>query len=344
MKKRLLSIMLMLVMALSLVACGKKAGADAKASAKNVLDQIIKAETNTVNCELELTSGEEVMSFRITGANKDESNGYAVIEMKMTMDPYVMEDYAELTNIYVVNGKEFYIDIQQFLDFMTELDSQFAMLSSYLKLPGEYLVVTLEDILALYESMGIDTSELDFESLGDSKANEAYSKAVIEVLGAFVDEFAGKAGESTVQISDSKVAIKVNNDNIQAVMDALAAMDVENYFMDLAERIDKIENSVTNTAAMKEEVTGWNDAIKASAEDLKSNGLGDDKMDIVFNMGMNGNNVEMNMNMNIDDSGEVVVMNMSFVTTPDKAQDFSIPASSMDLDTFMQMLSELGIM
>ncbi len=155
---------------------------------------------------------------------------------------------------------------------------------------------------------------------------------------------AGKAGESTVQISDSKVAIKVNNDNIQAVMDALAAMDVENYFMDLAERIDKIENSVTNTAAMKEEVTGWNDAIKASAEDLKSNGLGDDKMDIVFNMGMNGNNVEMNMNMNIDDSGEVVVMNMSFVTTPDKAQDFSIPASSMDLDTFMQMLSELGIM
>lgn len=343
MKKKLLSVMLMLVMVLSVAACGKKAGADAQPTVKNVLEKISKAESNSVTCELEMKTDDGNLSFKISGSNKDGSNGYAKVEAKFNIEPYSMNDYVEFTNIYVVND-EVYINLQQMLDFLTELDSQFAMISAYLKLPGDYIVLTLDDVIELYEQMGIDTSELDFDSLKTEEWNKEYTEAIIQVFGDMFDEYASKAGETAVTVTADKVTFTVNNDNITAVLEALAAMDIENYFMDLAERIDKIDKTVGNTAAMKEEVKGWNDGIKSALEDVKANGTGDDKVNLVMTMGMNGKNMEMSLKADVESYGNTTAVNMTLQTTPDKASDFQIPSSTMSLEQLMQMLADLGIM
>ncbi|MDD6571464.1 MAG: hypothetical protein PUF12_03640 [Thermoflexaceae bacterium] len=343
MKRKVLSIMLMLVMVLSLAACGKKAGADAQPTVKNVLENISKVEANTVTCEFVIEDAEFNMAFRITGSNQDETHGYATIEMKLNMDPYVMEDYAELTNMYVIN-EEVYINVQQILDFLTDLDSQFAMLSAYFALPGDYLVVTLDDLIALYEQMGIDISELNLESMQSEEWNEEYTKAMVEVFGNMLDEYAVKAGESAVTITADKATFTVNNDNVVAIMDALAAMDIENYFMDFAEKIDKIDGTVGNTAYMKEQVEGMNEEIKSAAEEVKANGVGDDKVNMVIDMGVNGTSAVINFNMDMETYGETSKMTLTMTTTPDKASDVTVPVSTMTIEELMKLLSDLGLM
>ena len=52
--KKFLSMLLMLVMVLSLTACGAKNGAAAQNDAKSVLESISKAEANSVECVLML--------------------------------------------------------------------------------------------------------------------------------------------------------------------------------------------------------------------------------------------------------------------------------------------------
>lgn len=343
MKKKVLSIMLMLVMVLSVTACGKKTGADAQPTVKNVLEAISNTETNTVTCEIEFESAEESMAFRIAGANQDEQHGYATVELKLNIDPYVMEDYVRLTDLYVVND-EVYMNVQQILDFMVELDSQFAMLSAYFQLPGDYLAITLDDLIALYEEMGIDTSELDLESMESEEWNDEYTKAMVEVFGSMLDEFAAKTGETTVTITADKATFTINNDNILTVMDALAAMDLEDYFMDFAEKIDKIDGTVGNTAYMKEQVEGMNDEIKSAAEEVKANGVGEDKVNVVIDLGVNGNSVEVNLNMDMETDGETSTMKVAMITTPDKASEVTVPVSTMTLEEFMQLLEQLGIM
>lgn len=341
--KKFLSMLMMLVTVLSLTACGAKNGASAN-DAKSVLESISKIEANSVECVLDVKVGAETMSFKIAGASKDESNAYVSILAKLNIEEYAMDDYVELTNVYYANGEEFYINIKQVLEFLTELDSQFAILSTYLALPGDYVMMTYDDLVELYAQMGVDMSDIDLSELAQSETDEEYVKLVVDVLGGFINDFSKNAGEDTVAVKDNKITVTINNDNAVAAMEALAAMDVEEYFMKLAEGIDKVEGGVSTTAAMKSDIEGLNDNIKSAAEDLKANGVGDDKVELNFAIGVDGSSVTMSADAKVDESGEETVIGFTYTAKPDKAENFSIPTSTMSLDDFMQMLSDLGVM
>ena len=258
MKKKLLSIMLMVVMVLSVAACGKKASANAQ-TATAILENISKAEVNTVSMEFEMAMEDEALGIRVTSSAKDESNAYATVEMKMNIEGYEMKEYVELTNIYVVDKNTIYIDMNQILEFLTELDSQFAMFTAYFNFTGDYLVITMDDLKALYADMGMDPAEI--EAAFNAETDEELNKQLVNILGTFLDDYVSKAGE-VASIKDGKLTVKVNNDNIVVAMDALAQMDVEDFLLKLAEAIDKQAGTVETTASMKAEVEGMNDSIK----------------------------------------------------------------------------------
>lgn len=340
MKKKLLSIVLMLVMVLSLAGCNNQLAA--KPTAKSVLETISNAEQNTISYEMDIEASGMFLSLKFDGVMKDEANAYVNVLAKLSYDTYVIEEYCELTNIYVINNEMIYIDVQQVLDFLVELDSQFAMLSTYFELPGEYLAFTPEDIVELYEELEIDTSELNLESMSMSmEANEEYNARALDILGSFLDEYVEKTGGTSTNVEKNKISIKINNDNIGTIVKGLAEMDIEGYLSDILELSADMQGGMTaDFNAAKSELSGINAQMKQAAENFEtvSSEMGD--VDIAFEMGVEGTNTTMNMSMNVDG----LKFNLIYSATPEFATEFSIPANTMTMDEFIQMFYDYGLM
>ncbi len=339
MRKKLLSVLLMVVMVLSLAACGtKKTGSGS--SSRAVLDSMEAAEANSVTMAFEMSMDDENLAFKMDVATVDEKSATATADVKMNIEGMETgNDYVRLTDV-VVDDETIYVNVKSVIDFMAELDPQFAMLEEYLDLSGDYVKLTMDDMTALYSDVlgvDIDFAELMETSLEEAEGDDsAYTDAVLDVLCRFLDELASKEG-SQLTISADKISISLTEKNITAFMEALSQIDVEEYLMQYAEAMDKIEGGVDYTAAMQQEIEGCNDAIKKAAEDLKENGAGDDEVEVSFSMGMEGKGCVVSMAIGAKDDVEDVKMALSMTTSPDKGTAVTVPDSVMTYDEFMEL-------
>lgn len=341
MKKKLLSVLLMFVMALSLAACGtKKAGSGN--SSKTVFDSMKAQEANSVSMVFEMSMDDENLAFKMDVTDFDDKTAAATLDMKMNLEGMnTGASYVRLTDV-LVEEDIIYVNVASVLDFMAELDPQYAMLAEYFELPGDYLKLTLDDLTELYSDMlgmDIDFAELMEASLEETTAEDkASTDALLEVMCKFIDDFASREG-SQLTISDGKISISVTEKNFTEFMEALAQVDVEEYLMQYAEAMDKIEGGVDYTAAMKQEIEGLNDQIKKLAEELKEDGIDEDEqVAIDFTMGTEGKNNVVSASINVKDEYEDVTMALSLTTSPDKGTAVATPDSVMTYDEFMSLM------
>lgn len=335
MKRKLLSILMMIVMALSIASCGTKDAVSGDA-VKAVIDKMSATEVNGMSMVFEMNMDDEDFGLKMD-VSGDDKTSVVTMDLKMNIDGMKLDDYVRMTDC-IVADETFYVNVKAVFDFLAEIDPQYAILASYVELPGDYVGLTLDDVTELYSDvLGVDIDFAELMEAGLAEADEndaAYSQAVTDVVCRFIEELAAKDG-SGLTVSGDKISGTVNEKTLGAFMKALASIDVEEYCMQYAETIDKIEGGVDYTAAMQKEVKGLNDKIKEAATDLPK--FDDEKMDISFSAGVEGKSNVVAASVKVKDDIEDVGISLSVKTSPDKTSSVSVPDSVMTYEEFMNV-------
>lgn len=351
MKKRLTALMLVLVLLFSMTAvtaCNKKE--TAPATVQDVVASISKITLNKADIVYDFDMGSEgSFAMKMTAANATATQGIIDISVKFDFSGYSVSEYTPLTTMYVDNDT-IYINLKSIVDFAAGVDEQLASVAAYISFPGDYLKVSLDDVVALYESMGIDMGDTDFSTL--TQTSEEDQKKVVDALTALcsglLGEIADKSGTATV--ADGFAEFNVNNENLKSFVDACAQIDVEKYFTDYAQAVKSVAGMEATAEQIETSMSGVNDAIKdaaASFDEEAANGLtGNFKLrfgvqDDTAKKG--AKNAVVSCSFDGSEGETVMKFNMDMVTYEDKASDFSLPESVMTVDDLMQMLSDLGI-
>lgn len=336
MKKKLLASLMMIVMVLSLAACGTKTPTASGDAVKAVIDKMSAAEVNGMSMVFEMSMDDENVGIKLDMSG-DDTNGIVTIDAKMNIEGMKLDNYVRLSDCVIIDDA-FYVNVKAVFDFLAELDPQYAILASYIDLPGDYVKLTLDDLTELYSDVlgvDIDFTELMEASLSAEETDPAYTDAITDVVCRFLDELASKEG-SGLTVSGDKISLAIDEKSAEAFMKALASIDVEEYCMQYAEAMDKIEGGVDYTAAMQKEVKGLNDAIKEASEDMGKLDA-DEKVNIAVSLGVEGKKNVVTMSVSAKDKYEDVKMSFSVTTSPDKSKAVSTPDSVMTYDEFMEV-------
>lgn len=336
--KKFLTVLLMVAMVLSMAACGTKK-ADSGVSAKAVFDSMqAQEDANSVSIVFEMNMDDENLAFKMDFNSVDEVSGSATVDMMMNLEG--METgaaYVRLTDV-IVEDETVYVNVSAVLDFLAGLDPQFAMVAEYLDLPGDYVKLTMDDLTQFYSDMlGTDVDFAELMEASVEEADDASADAILDVMCRFLDELASKEG-SQLTITGDKISIALTEKNLAEFMDALSQVDVEEYLMQYAEAMDKIEGGVDYTAAMQSEVDGWNESIKEAAADIKENGIEEgQQMTVDFTMGTEGKGNLVSASVNVKDEYEDVKMALSIQTSSDKGEAVTVPDNAMTYEEFMEL-------
>lgn len=341
MKKKLLSILLMFTMLLSLTACGNNLGT--MPTVKDFMESFSEIEANSTEGEMiiEYMGGE--IGFKFDGGFQDESSMYMSILAKVNYDPIFMEDYYELTDMYIVDNEMVYINVQKIIDFVVRLDSQFAMLSTYFELPGEYLAYTQDDLVELYEELGMEYDVSIEGGVGASvTTSPEYNKKMLTFLGEFLDEYVEKTGGISTNVEKTKFTINVTSDNLETVLGGLAYMDLESYMSQLVSLVEEVQGSYApgQIETLKSQYAGINEEMKYLAENYDM--IKEQVVDFNFRltMGTENGHGEVGMNFEVDD----IKFDYVYTTSPELEQGFAIPANTMSMSEFIQMFYDYGLM
>lgn len=336
MKKKLLSVMMMIVMALSLASCGTKNTASGDA-VKAVIDKMSATEVNGMSMIFEMSMDDENIGLKLD-VSGDDSTAVVTMDLKMNIEDMKLDDYVRMTDCIVVD-ETFYVNVKAVFDFLAEVDPQYAILASYVELPGDYVELTVDDISELYSDvLGIDIDFAELMEAGLAEAEEnntAYTQAATDVVCKFIEELASKDG-SGLTVSGDKISMTLSEKTLEAFMKALASIDVEEYCMQYAEAMDKIEGGVDYTAAMQKEVKGLNDSIKEASEDIPEFDAVEG-FEINASAGVDGKSNVVSASMKLKENGESMDISLSVKTSPDKAASVSAPGSVMSYDEFMNV-------
>lgn len=349
MKKRILSLVLMLVMALSVVACGSKASV--ANSSKNALESMAAIKSNSFEYEALISVDEEQIAAKIYGGIYDAQNAVINIDVKGNIPDLdaKFDEYMHLTDIMLVNGNEYYVNVTSVFDFLTEIEPSMAMYQSYLNLSGDYFKVNAKELADLLTQLGEYSDEYDVEfteeefTFTELDKTVEVDKELLNILVKFIDEFAEKAGNDAVVFSADTIKFTMTNDNFTAIVDALAAMDVEDYCMKIAERIDQMDKTLGNTAFVKEELEGLNQNLKDAVEELKAESTDLGKFNAVFEMGVKNKNIVMNMNVEAETDDMTPNITFNYKFSQDKVKSFEVPSSTFGVkDVYAAIGSLLG--
>lgn len=334
MKKRIISMLMVVMMILSLTACGKKGGNDA-ATAKDVLTKIAEYEGKQMDMTFDIEVEGEKMSFRIAASQLSDTE--VGLDMYMT---YGTSGEVKLTTMYGSNT-EIYVNLQEILDALVVIEPSFAAYTAYYQLPSDWVLVTLEDLKMLYAMMGVDTTAFDLAMAAeeDQKASEEFETKTIEAFGNFLDEYANAAGNEVLAVENGTVTFKLNNENVAAAMKALASIDVEKYINDYVAAVESIEGTEETVEQLKEMSVGLNDAIK-DLEAEAANVSDDDKVNLTCSFGTDAKGA--NVTFAMTEESDYQNMTMSFVMnmTEKATGSYSAPA---EYTTLTELLAALGM-
>lgn len=332
MKKRILALILIAVMAIGLVGCKGKTEAVTL--------------TNTMEKFSDLKTGEYTMDFSFKGTG-DEFAVMPSLDVKIT-GVTIKEDLASMAISYklsgetefttltdmVVNGTDIYINIKALKESLTKMNN--AMISPYLAyIPDgkDYLMVTQESLQTLAGSMGATASVAPTTSM---EAVESYTLAATHVC-KFFEDATKDVTPKAIETGDNKVTVVVNNKNASAIIDALSKSDLGaaiDAFVKEGEKIDgdkeivdqAKENKDAMVTSVKEALTQAKTALEATtatAECKMTVGMTGSKgnrvaqCDLGVTYAQDGNSMEVSMKTVTNEkisAGKEVVVPTSIIT------------------------------
>lgn len=332
MKKKLVSLLLIMTMVLSLVACGSKKEATSSDSIDKVVEKVASFDVQQVDMEGSITGKVEGETLDYTGKMIVSKIGdkSAAIELQYKKDG----NYTTVTTMYVTD-KALYVNLKQALDFMGTISSQYKILSNYITLSSDYVTVTYEEMIQYMQAYGVDTSEISLDGLTNQASVD--SKESMKSGINFLKDLADKSGVAFLSAKDDTLNFDISSDNLEKIFTALSEMDIASYISQYAPQMITGSNDEFNT--------NFKSQMNEAKESLTQDGL---KMTMNGSIKPEGKSGEMTDKLSFkmsatDSTTDTVEMNMTATYYEKGTASYTVPTNAATLTELMTLLSQLGI-
>lgn len=366
MKKRIWSLILVLMMVMSMAGCGNK---DTNASLTDILKKTETMKTGAGFTEFSIKAdiGESVDStneLMATGAQQVakllKDGIYIKVDYTMeSMDKmqvacsYKLKEgdvYTKLTE-FIICDKAMYIDIKHLVEALKQMIPEFQIYSAFIPTEAEYIKITVEDLKQIGSMTDqIDTSQITdlMGDLSEFKEQQELSNLILKIVSQYFDDAVKEVKPAIITGDDENVTIKITDENLMDTVKALKETDITKYVDQFIEEAGKLELAKTMVDGMKTEkdtvVSNYKEALEGLENGLKDAKDENVKFNIQYSIEVTGE--EGNRKENIafngimkDDKNSIEA---SFKTKVDEKIDEKVTAPTASI-SLMDLLLKIGM-
>lgn len=349
MKKKIMAFLLLVVMMISLAACGKSKEPGKKQSEADITALFDKADG------MEARTVELTMDIDVTG-KESATNENNAIKLGIKVSAYIEADQKEQATIYyklenaeeyktlttaVFDGSALYVDFVSLkaaaLDICNTLkQTQVAAMLSVLP-EAEYIKID-QSVLEKY---------VEADTLKDAKTGEKVVRTIVEYVLKTVQDATKEVTPVLITGSDSELKFSLTKENLVPVSDALLRLDLAAKYDDMVEKVRQIGNTdqyVTELTNSKEEtVSGLKDILN----EVKNEKDDFDVFDLNGTVGVSGETGKRKLtekiSATIEQKSEKVKVTMNMTCKEEAAENgtVTIPSNATDFSDYMTQLSQL---
>jgi hypothetical protein len=246
MRKKILSLFLIVLVFLTFTACRKKQQEEieetqtqAAPTVYDVLEPIRKMDFNTIEIysQNQLSDGQFV-DMKVTAVRDTQSSGHADIEMRFSIGAYLQEEYTPVTTLYFKEGNV-YVNLKKLLDFIVSVDEQFIAVTGFFRTSGDYIVITPQDMQEIYEYCGIQmVPRIDELAELTQDDRKTIKNILFEALEVYLDFIAKES--ALMNISNETIELTINSQNMDTAKRTLDEADSASSVMDMCSRLENI--------------------------------------------------------------------------------------------------------
>lgn len=368
MKKRLLALVLVLVMAVGLItACGKKT-ANNDLGSWDTLREMQKVQKGKFSVELNFKGkGLSSATASTVATNQYEAIAEQILsDLSVKLDGSVVstkeakfniqykladaKDYTSVTDI-VLKDEAVYINLKTLREMLQSVnDPQVAMIAGLLTSDKDYIKVTMDDVTALAKQYGL---QLDTTQLSISEDMDKVGAIIMDKVVTLLEKSTDGVKPAVVSEKDGKYSITVNNDNAVQFLDKLKSVLDKDGEALITEGIDEIKKLDGDHKAIIDQYESMKSSIASASTSLESakKTLKEDK-NTKFNFGLDYSlegkegkrKAAVSYNINVKASEkEQLDMTMKTTTEEGKEEAVKAPESAVSLTDFVSaLMSSLG--
>ncbi len=340
MKKRFLSIMLVLIMVLSLVACGSKDNAGKKGGNDSTKKNENKAATLTE--VVDAMSKVEAKGVTIEGS-MDEMNGKLVVKSdgeKASVE--VVFDGNSVTDV-IYADEVLYVNLQAFAKFYDDYmgEAMFVPAFEQLGVTQKYMSLTMTEIEGLLQNEGMTVADI-FSGVegGDPEELQKIAAAIVKFFGDYLESVKGEIPSGSILSIDGTYAeITINAGNIEKVLNAMKNGDVKPYIEQLAKDLKATKTFAEEDLDVDEGVEGFKEQIDEALDSLDE--IKDAKLDAKIGFGVKNGNLSVKGDMSMEEDGNEHKISFSISSDNDDVK-ISAPSSVITYSEFSKKLSNVN--
>ncbi len=349
MKKRLLSVFLVLTMVFALVSCGGKKSGSSDSLLGAQLEEISDMNAGYAEIIMDLDTdlfAEEGMdlsklSLKITAqCDKDDA---AIAECGILYKIDSSEDFEKLTTM-VVDKDVVYINLKELKVAAKKLLGKFG---------GEEYLSVLE-MLPDVEYIKIDPSVLSQSGLTSMMStskqpsiefSEKDRKAIVSTaseIAAIIEEAVKNVEPKVVTTEGSKTVVTLNNENVKAAFESLAKTDFSKAYDKIVDLTEDVDSFNSFTSELKNNKKDNLADLKKELEEAANKTSEAGEFALKYTVGVTGSKgkreavQEISMDVSVDEGS--MKLSLSINLDEGKAESISIPTDAMD---YMDLMSQL---
>lgn len=363
MKKRIVSLLMILTLVLTLVACGGKdktqtltqafeKQVDMKTGVSDItIDFSFSGFTDEMGTDASLTGVGELfnnLSLKISTVSEsvEPLKGSASISYKYG----TATDYSKLTT-FIMDGDDIYINANELKVAVTAIATEMGQPQVGILLTmfqtEEYIKINqkeMNDYISKYA--GVEVTEA--VTTVDQKATEEAGIVIARnVIKAF-EEVTKEVKPELVSAKDSKVTLTITKENVDAVADAIGKADLTTYYDTMVKELEAVKGAEDITKEVKESKETVLAKIKEFCVELtKEEPSSDADAKVVYSIetkGNKGSRVATNeMTINFKDEKDTLDVVVKAVTNEKIADDQKVvvPEKATTVEELMNTLTEM---
>lgn len=354
MKKRIVSLLMILTLVLSLVACG---GKDKTQTLTQAFEKQVDMKTGASDVTIDFSLAgltEEIgtdvfnnISLKISAVSEsvDPIKGSASISYKYG----TATDYSKLTT-FIMDGEDIYINANELKVAATAIATEMGQPQVGILLTmfqtEEYIKINekeMNDYLSKYA--GVEVTEA--VTTVDQKAMQEAGIVIARNLIKAFEEVTKEVKPELVSAKDSKVTLTITKENVFAVFEAIAKADLTTYYDTMVKELEAIKGAEDITKEVKEYKEKVLAELKESCEELGKELPSDADAKVVYSIetkGNKGSRVATNeMTMNFKDEKNTIDIAVKAVTNEKIGDDQKVvvPEKATTVEELMNTFTQI---